>query len=343
MMNDSTPGLGPLVSVILPAHNADQNIAAALDALAQQTYGRYEVIVIDDGSTDATNEICQKYPYTLLVQQRGGIASAQNAGAALSKGEILYFTDADVSMRPDTLQQVVETLTNNPEVIGLSGCYSGATLWPNFFSVYKNALHRYVHRSNGPYTINLFGGNSAIWKKVFNSVGGFDPQQKILEDVELGFRLVRAGHRILMARDIEVVHRKKYTFASMVYSDVCGRAVPWVLIMLKNRRIHFDLNLRPRNILSFIAVWSILLALYPLNLPWSAICILGSVIVFCFLNAGLLRSMRNQSGWLFALKAAPLAYFSYFYQGVGLTLGVWRYLHKHRNAEPALSAATSLN
>jgi hypothetical protein len=132
--------VNPLVSIILPARNADENIAAALDAIAQQEYTPYEVIIISDGSTDQTNEICQKYPYQLIVQEWQGTASAENAGVALARGEILYFTDADVVMPRDTLQRAVETLRNNPEAAGLSGCYSAETLYPNFFSAYKNAL-----------------------------------------------------------------------------------------------------------------------------------------------------------------------------------------------------------
>jgi len=323
--------VNPLVSVILPARNADGNIAAALDAISRQDYTHYEVIIISDGSTDKTNGICQKYPYKLIVQEWQGTAAAENAGIVLSRGEILYFTDADVLMPPDTLRRVVETLRSNPEVAGLSGCYSEETLGANFFSIYKNALHRYVHQTNGRYTINLFGASSAIWKEAFENVGGFDPEQKVLEDVELGFRLVRAGYRILMAEDIEVTHHKKYTFWSLVSSDVYGRVIPWVIVMLKNRRIHFDLNVRPRNILSFVAVWSVLFALCPVSPRWSAICGASSVIVFCSCNAGLLSCMRRQFGWWFVIKAAAFTYFSYFYQGVGLALGFQKYLRENRS------------
>jgi glycosyltransferase involved in cell wall biosynthesis len=336
------PPVNPLVSIILPARNADENIAAALDAIGQQQYTPYEVIIISDGSTDQTNEICQKYPYKLIVQEWQGTASAENAGVALARGQILYFTDADVVMPRDTLRRVVETLRNNPEAVGLSGCYSAETLYPNFFSAYKNALHRYVHRTNGPYTVNLFGANSAIWKDAFQKVGGLDGEQKAIEDVELGFRLVGAGYRILMARDIEVTHRKKYTFWSLVNSDVNGRAIPWVIIMLKNRRIHFDLNVRPRNILSFVAVWSVLLALWPVNLRWSAIWVAISLIVFLCCNAGLLRAMRRQFGWRFAFKAAAFTYFSYFYQGFGLAVGVWQYLRENRTRQRARFACEQL-
>jgi cellulose synthase/poly-beta-1,6-N-acetylglucosamine synthase-like glycosyltransferase len=321
----------PLVSVILPARNADANIAAALDAISRQDYPHYEVIITSDGSTDRTNEICQEYPYKLIVQEWQGTAAAENAGAVLSRGKVLYFTDADVLMPRDTLRRVVETLRSNPEIAGLSGCYSKETPEANFFSVYKNALHRYVHRTNGRYTVNLFGANSAIWKEAFEKVGGFNSEQKVLEDVELGFRLVRARYRILMAKDIEVTHHKKYTFWSLVSSDVYGRVIPWVIVMLKNRRIHFDLNVRPRNILSFVAVWSVLFAVCPVSPQWSAICGAGSVIVFCSCNAGLLSYMRRQFGWWFVIKAAAFTYFSYFYQGVGLALGFRQYLRENQS------------
>jgi glycosyltransferase involved in cell wall biosynthesis len=191
------PPVNPLVSIILPARNADENIAAALDAIGQQQYTPYEVIIISDGSTDQTNEICQRYPYKLIVQEWQGTASAENAGVALARGQILYFTDADVVMPPRHAPRVVETLRNNPEAVGLSGCYSAETRTRISSPRIKTRCHRYVHRTNGPYTVNLFGANMPSGRRL-PKVGGPDGEQKAIEDANSAFALVGAGYRILM-------------------------------------------------------------------------------------------------------------------------------------------------
>ena len=85
----------PLVSVIIPAYNRDRYLAEAIESVLAQTYPAIELIVVDDGSSDRTAEVAQRYALTYHFQPNGGISAARNAGIALATGEFLAFLDSD--------------------------------------------------------------------------------------------------------------------------------------------------------------------------------------------------------------------------------------------------------
>jgi len=106
----------PLVSVVMPVKDGERFIAAALDSVFAQHYEPLEVVVVDDGSTDATAEIVQALPVTYLRQDHAGVAAARNAGVAAARGEIVAFLDADDVWLPGTLASRVNYLLENPGV-----------------------------------------------------------------------------------------------------------------------------------------------------------------------------------------------------------------------------------
>src|SRR5450631_4327314 len=87
----------PLVSIVVPAFNAARFLAAAIDSVLEQRYSPFEVIVVDDGSTDATPTILAEYGHRIRVLRRdhGGLAAARNAGMQLARGSLIALMDAD--------------------------------------------------------------------------------------------------------------------------------------------------------------------------------------------------------------------------------------------------------
>lgn len=95
----------PLVSVVIPAYNAERFIGEAIESVLAQTYEPVETIVVDDGSTDRTAEVARSYDgVTVIVQENGGPASARNRGFAACSGEFVAFHDSDDAMTPDKLE-----------------------------------------------------------------------------------------------------------------------------------------------------------------------------------------------------------------------------------------------
>jgi len=108
----------PTVSVIIHTYNNEQFIAETIDSVLKQTYNDYEIIVVDDGSVDGTRDAL--LPYTQKIRyhykENGGIASAKNAGIALSKTEYIAFLDHDDLWVPDKLKLQIEYFNKNPQV-----------------------------------------------------------------------------------------------------------------------------------------------------------------------------------------------------------------------------------
>ncbi len=118
MVADST------VSVIIPAYNAAKFLATAIDAALQQTLPPHEIIVVDDGSKDATPEICARYAGRIVSirQANKGEAGARNTALAIATGEFIALLDADDTCAPDRLERQVSALRAQPSAVA---CYSG--------------------------------------------------------------------------------------------------------------------------------------------------------------------------------------------------------------------------
>lgn len=101
----------PLISVIVPAYNVEKYIKTCLDSLINQTYSNFEIIVINDGSTDQTEEILRSYQsnpkFRIYSQKNGGLSAARNRGIKLVNGELVCFIDSDDSVKSDYLEKLV--------------------------------------------------------------------------------------------------------------------------------------------------------------------------------------------------------------------------------------------
>jgi len=107
----------PVVSVIIPAHNSAAFIADAIAGVRAQTFTDHEIIVVDDGSTDDTDEVIRRFPEVRSVRQSNhGVAAARNAGIALARGEFVCFLDADDLWRPQKLARQLHFMAAHPDV-----------------------------------------------------------------------------------------------------------------------------------------------------------------------------------------------------------------------------------
>lgn len=104
-----------LISVIIPVYNVEQYLRECLDSVLAQTYSSYEVIMIDDGSTDRSGDICDEYAardtrFRVIHKENGGLSVARNTGFDLSCGEYVYFLDSDDLLEPDALEELLSTM-----------------------------------------------------------------------------------------------------------------------------------------------------------------------------------------------------------------------------------------
>lgn len=106
----------PLVSVIIPVYNRDRYLAEAIESVLYQSYPAIELIVVDDGSSDRSAEVAQRYPLTYVYQSNQGISAARNAGVALAKGKFIAFLDSDDIWVMNKLSKQIEFFAADPDL-----------------------------------------------------------------------------------------------------------------------------------------------------------------------------------------------------------------------------------
>lgn len=194
----------PFVSVVVPTYNRANLLRKLLDSLKAQTYpsNRFEVIVVDDGSTDETEQVVREFaqtvPFTVryLRQSRKGPAAARNLGIQHSKGEIIAFVDSDVTVTNEWITNAVRYFKDN-RVDGVEGRTETVGMETPF-------AHKASNRRGGQFlTCNIFYSKSVLQK-----VGGFDESFRSphREDSDLAWRVLDAGGRIVFAPDVIAFH-----------------------------------------------------------------------------------------------------------------------------------------
>jgi glycosyltransferase involved in cell wall biosynthesis len=208
----------PFVSVIVCSYNGGRTLPACLDSLGKLNYPNYEVILVDDGSTDDTAYVAAQFPWVRYIYQTNqGLSQARNTGAAAAKGEVLAYTDSDCMADADWLYYLIGTL--------VSGDYAGVG-GPNITPPAENWVQACVAAApGGPSHVLLTdviaehipGCNMAFYRWAFERVGGFDPEyRKAGDDVDFCWRLQQAGGVIAFSPAAIVWHHRRFTLRAFL-------------------------------------------------------------------------------------------------------------------------------
>jgi glycosyltransferase involved in cell wall biosynthesis len=176
-----------LVSVIIPIHNGERFLEAALDSVAAQTHAAVEVIVVDDGSTDEGPALAAARDVTLVRQSQRGAGAARNTGIDLARGEIVAFLDQDDLWLPSKLQRQVETLATHPDSFCLarqSYFLEPGVARPAWFG--KPVLLGVDHPGWAPSCL-------ALRRSTFDRIGRFDERLHHISDVDWFSRAAQLG------------------------------------------------------------------------------------------------------------------------------------------------------
>jgi hypothetical protein len=160
---------------------------------------------------------------------------------------VLLFVDSDVVVARGAIDRVIRIFAEDPGLAALFGSYDDDPRASSLVSRYRNLLHHFVHQEGNPQAATFWAGLGAVRRAVFLAVGGFDAvrfARPSIEDIELGYRLRRAGHRIRLDRELQGKHLKRWRLWSMLRTDVTCRALPWSRLILETAHAPEDLNLR---------------------------------------------------------------------------------------------------
>lgn len=188
-MNEFTPR----VSVVVGAYNGAETVAACLESLLNQNYPRkaYDVIVVENGSTDGTGEVIKRFPVRLYHRQERGIPGARNLGIAESQADIIATTDCDCVAHPDWLAELVKPY-RSPEVGGVGGAILAYRAKKrNIVETFSDRYPPFRNLISGDneFLPRIYGGNASFRRGLLNQVGGYNERLLMAEDVDVSWRI----------------------------------------------------------------------------------------------------------------------------------------------------------
>lgn len=348
-----------MISIVIPVHNAARTLSECLQAIQRSDCAEYEVIVVDDGSTDSSAELATRYGCRVVdLPENVGAARAKNLGAREAKGNIILFTDGDIVLQPDTLRLVAGHL-QDPTIAGVVGLLGERLQYDNFSSQFKNLWMHYTYKrlagsQAAERGVGLFYTSIAsIRKDVFERLGGFDTNYEgasVTEDIEFGQRLLSAGYKVRLDGRLTVEHLKHYSFTGLLKTDLqraFGLTKTWLRKKLGPRQQAAHQEYYTSVPWFFIAgvplAWLlpvlVTLALWYSALPqqgwtrlplWACCAAILCYAVILLVNAPFLSDLFRARGWLFGLQACLFLPVDLWVSGLGAFGAIVDYLRGNR-------------
>lgn len=317
--------------MVVPCHEAARDLDRCLGALRAHNGPGLEIVVVDDASTrDDPAEVAARHGARCLrLERNAGPAVARNAGVEATDGSVVVFIDADVVVHEDTIALAVDTLDGDATLGACFGSYDAHPAAPGFWSQFRNLYHRWVHQRGDAEASTFWTGCGAVRRVAFEAAGGFSAalSRMGMEDIDLGYRLRDTGWRIRLVREMKCIHLKHWRFASMVRTDIFGRGVPWMLLLLARGGAEADLNIDPRARLATLLGGALpLLALAGLAWPPAFAIALGAGGLIALLQWGFLREARRLRGTAFALACVPALWVFFACCAVSIPIALLRHV-----------------
>lgn len=322
----ATRNPSPTLSVVVPVYNSLQTLEACLKALAESEYDDFEVLVVDDGSTEPIRSLVERHQFRYLrIEGPGGPARARNRGVSQVDGQVVVFIDADVCVHRDTLALFAEAFAADPKVEAVIGSYDEEPADPGFLSQYKNLFHHYVHHNSDSEVKTFWSGCGAMRRELFLAFGGFDEERyrrPAIEDIELGTWISAAGHKIVLDSRIKGKHLKRWTLQNLLKTDIFDRGIPWTRLMFRAGALANTLNVKPTQRIS-VGLAYLTLPVMMLAPFWPAALFLVAslVLMVTILNFDFYRFFAKRSGVWFAMRVFPLHWLYFWYCGFSFAWG----------------------
>jgi len=311
----------PSLSIVTPIYNGAKTLNVYLGSVYGSLYRDFELIIVDGLSEDRSEQICKGYK--LRYEQLGrrcDSANKRNKGLEMAQAELVLFLDADIVIPPTALGDIMGIFKDHPEIAGLIGSYDDDPGGRNMTSQFKFLFHHYTHQQEGRYIDSFWSGCGAIRKNVFNSLGGFNApflHGGSVHDIEFGYRLKRGGYKIYNAKEIQVKHLKELDLWEWIYTDICVRGVPWIIIMLTYKDFSLKLNANRTGIISTLCAWGLVVMLGAS--VWGGIFIDGAgacLAIFLAVNWKMLDFFRMKKDFLFSSLCVFYLLVYYFNCGI---------------------------
>jgi len=287
------------ISIVIPTHNSEKTIEKCIKSITNSIYSNFELIIIDDFSTDNTKNLiseinCKK----VFNQKKLGSAFSRNIGAKLAKGDIIVFIDSDVRINKGALSNLIKLFSSNKNLASVSGIYCDSR-YKNILSEYQNMYEIYIQQAfsklrNLPYINTSF---FAIKKTVFKELGGFDTRFKFAnqEDIDFGKRLYNLGYKNIFSDKIRIKHLKEFSFLAFLKKKYYqGHEFIKVYFKQKNnlKMNHLVLSHTRNNVT--LVLFLIFICILSFFYPTFLYLLLLWFVLFCFVNSCFINFIKNK-------------------------------------------------
>lgn len=331
----------PKLSVIVPAYNSQSTLDLCLSAIKKSTHKNYELIVVNDGSTDQTFAIARKFTNHIISFPRNkGKQTARKAGIAKSRGQIIVNIDSDVIIKPDSLQIISGYFHQHPNISAVTGLLEWDNPFPNFPTLYKN-LYMNFYFSQLPRKITFLYGSIFAVKKASLKQLSFPRHLKNSEDSEIGQQLIKQAQEIHLIKSLKVIHIKTYTLKTLLINDFM---VPydWAQIFIlhqgwnqigKYRTGYMHASKTQIVSLFLVPMITIFIALSFLY-TCSMFFTIFILSIWIITNYRFFKFLCQKKGLLFTLRSISLTFFDHLIMAIGIfcgTLNIYRKLLFNRH------------
>ena len=315
------------VSFVIPVYNAEKSIKRCLDAIYAQTYKDFEVVVVDDNSTDNSVNIIKKYRCELIqLEKNEGPARARNVGVSRARGEYIMFVDGDCILSKNSLEYLIESFKTHPEAACVSGVFSAHPIHKDWFGLYRD-LQLYWWHFNSDENASVFlltGG--MIKKEIFKEIGGFNEDYKNAdaEDYEFGHRVSKRYEMLLDKR----VRYNHYDFHSPFFNlieKLFMRSMMWVPLFIKRGKLESNYATANKAVAVGFAFLTLISFITSLIYPGFLYITLASFLLFILSDIGFYVLVIKKKGLLFLIYTVVVHFIMQLTIATGIIAGFLLY------------------
>lgn len=250
----------PKISYVMPAYNSESTIKAAIESILRQTIKPFEIIVVNDGSTDQTETKAKQYPVTIINKPNGGEASALNIGFKKASGDYIAIIESDVIIPQNWAQTLINEFTSD-EILGAGGKLKVANPENLIAKLSEYELESVYGKIKSRFVPHITSANSLYKKQAYQIAGEFN--EKMLNsclDADFNQKLISKGYKLVLNKQIETGHFWKETLGGYIKRQF---AYAFFRPYLKNNNLYpTDRILKIQIILAGLLMISLILSLF---------------------------------------------------------------------------------
>ncbi len=291
------------VSIILNFYNEEDNLEECLDSIKDQTYTNFEIIAVDDGSTDDSSHVVKSYSKYMDIKMyktpHVGIKKARKGGVKKSSGEIVLVVDADEILEPDFMMEIVRTF-DDKEVGAVGGILkSVGEGWVTDAYGVLNEIFYKLRKNEEREADWIQGGCSAYRREALEDVGGL-ADAKVSADKDISWKMSDAGWKVILNEDAVAYHKDPQTLRSVMRREYnIGKREYWLLKEHKGRKGWKEWS----RFYPLVGILILIFLFVPFIFSYLfIILILGLILTLIYLGK-LMHNNIDEAGFIITIKA----------------------------------------